>query len=607
MLIFKKPFIQLSLRRWCVILASSALWLCAPYAQAHHTRAHAGAQTSAPVQTTAPQKLQLSHLYIILSDAMEAQKRGDAQSATLQLAQLQIEFAKIPQRTSTLGQTAEQAIKTATAQPSTEHISALSNALLAFEQEQNPVDYSVKQAEFKRKINPALTVLSHAIDQAQPQDSETLKQSYRQFNQVWVSNERVVRNTSMAHYGAIETAMALMRVAIESTPMDVVKIKTQRDKLQAALNAYHQGDAIVSIAATVDYNGGVQLLRDAQTAMSAGNTTLAQDKLTSFIEQWPNIEGEVRTRDAQLYSRVESQIPVILARAHEPAQLANLQSITNALSAVNHNAQYGVMDATLILLREGVEAMLIVLALVGALNAARQPQGKKWIYAGVVVGVVASVLGALVLQQLFPAVSAGANREILEGMVGIAAVLMMLMVGAWLHSKSSLTAWTTYIQKHMGRALSAGSLLSLFALSFLAVFREGAETIIFFAGILPKISTGDFVTGIVIALVLLGILAWAMVRFSLKIPFARLFKILTWLIYALGFKMLGISVHALQLTGVLPTTVLASEGMNYPALGIFPTVETLGAQALYVLVILLVQYSVYRGVKKSAVPSVAIE
>ena len=607
MLIFKKPFIQLSLRRWCVILASSALWLCAPYAQAHHTRTHTGAQTSAPVQTAAPQKLQLSHLYIILSDAMEAQKRGDAQSATLQLAQLQIEFAKIPQRTSTLGQTAEQAIKTATAQPSTEHISALSNALLAFEQEQNPVDYSVKQAEFKRKINPALTVLSHAIDQAQPQDSETLKQSYRQFNQVWVSNERVVRNTSMAHYGAIETAMALMRVAIESTPMDVVKIKTQRDKLQAALNAYHQGDAIVSIAATVDYNGGVQLLRDAQTAMSAGNTTLAQDKLTSFIEQWPNIEGEVRTRDAQLYSRVESQIPVILARAHEPAQLANLQSITNALSAVNHNAQYGVMDATLILLREGVEAMLIVLALVGALNAARQPQGKKWIYAGVVVGVVASVLGALVLQQLFPAVSAGANREILEGMVGIAAVLMMLMVGAWLHSKSSLTAWNAYIQKHMGRALSAGSLLSLFALSFLAVFREGAETIIFYAGILPKISTGDFVTGIVIALVLLGILAWAMVRFSLKIPFARLFKILTWLIYALGFKMLGISVHALQLTGVLPTTVLASEGMNYPALGIFPTVETLGAQALYVLVILLVQYSVYRGVKKSAVSSVAIE
>ena len=573
----------------------------------HHTRAHAGAQTSAPVQTTAPQKLQLSHLYIILSDAMEAQKRGDAQSATLQLAQLQIEFAKIPQRTSTLGQTAEQAIKTATAQPSTEHISALSNALLAFEQEQNPVDYSFKQAEFKRKINPALTVLSQAIDQAQPQDSETLKQSYRQFNQVWVSNERVVRNTSMAHYGAIETAMALMRVAIESTPMDVVKIKTQRDKLQAALNAYHQGDAIVSIAATVDYNGGVQLLRDAQTAMSAGNTTLAQDKLTSFIEQWPNIEGEVRTRDAQLYSRVESQIPVILARAHEPAQLANLQSITNELSAFNHNAQYGVMDATLILLREGVEAMLIVLALVGALNAARQPQGKKWIYGGVVVGVVASVLGALALQQLFPAVSAGANREILEGMVGIAAVLMMLMVGAWLHSKSSLTAWNTYIQKHMGRALSAGSLVSLFALSFLAVFREGAETIIFYAGILPKISTGDFVTGIVIALVLLAILAWAMVRFSLKLPFARLFKILTWLIYALGFKMLGISVHALQLTGVLPTTVLASEGVNYPALGIFPTLETLGAQTLYVLVILLVQYSVHRGVKKSAVPSVAIE
>ena len=69
---------------------------------------------------------------------------------------------------------------------------------------------------------------------------------------------------------------------------------------------------------------------------------------------------------------------------------------------------------------------------------------------------------------------------------------MILTIGAWLHSKSSLNAWQAYIKKHMNKALTTGSFISLFALSFLSVFREGAETILFYVGILPNISTESF-------------------------------------------------------------------------------------------------------------------
>ena len=102
-----------------------------------------------------------------------------------------------------------------------------------------------------------------------------------------------------------------------------------------------------------------------------------------------------------------------------------------------------------ILLREGVEALLIVLALVSSLKAANQKKGLRWVYAGATAGILASVIIAFVLQALFPTVSSGTNREILEGFVGIFAVLMMIGIGFWLHSKSSLKSWKNYIDKKM--------------------------------------------------------------------------------------------------------------------------------------------------------------
>ena len=90
----------------------------------------------------------------------------------------------------------------------------------------------------------------------------------------------------------------------------------------------------------------------------------------------------------------------------------------------------------LILLREGVEALLIVMALVTTLKAAKMRKGLKWVYGGAIAGVLASAAIALILQVAFPAVTSGSNREIIEGGVGIFAVVMMILIGIWLHSKS---------------------------------------------------------------------------------------------------------------------------------------------------------------------------
>ena len=561
---------------------------------------HSYAQTANDASNMAStgKRVPMSHLYIALSDAMAASKASQTEQAKTQLIQLQTEWNNISERQSAKGQAANQALTQAIENPTAEQLSALSNALYAFEQEQNPVDYSAKRQVFKKQILPALAQIEQAIAQAQPNDAAALSTAYQQFNAAWLGNERVVRNTSMGHYGQIETAMALMRVALETAPLDLDKVRLQSQNLKSAIDSYNKGETVATQTSAYDFNGGVQLLRDGLTAFEGGQIAQGQEKLTTFIQIWPNIEGEVSTRNPSLYNRVESQIPVILAHGEATTQQGALKGLIDELEQINPQAKYGAMDAMLILLREGVEALLIVMALVSALNVAQQPQGKKWIYGGVVGGLIASVLGALALQRLFPTVSAGASREKIEGLVGIAAVIMMLMVGAWLHSKSSIQSWNAYIKKHMGKALSAGSLISLFGLSFLAVFREGAETIIFYAGILPNISTDALLSGIGMALLVLAILAWLMAKTSVKLPVAKVFRVLTWLIYALGFKILGISVHALQLTGLLPLTALNAPWLQSNALGIYPTVETLLAQGLYLALIVVIQRVIHRNTEK---------
>ena len=587
--------IRANTQRWiALVLLISAFCLAA---MPNGSQAQTG---SVQAETASSKRVPMSHLYVTLSDAMAESKSGRDEQAKAHLIELQNAFNAIQNTTQSQtvkGQAVNQAIAQAINHPQPEQLSALSNALYAFEQEQNPVDYSAKRQAFKKQMVPAYEQLNQAIEQASAHDAASLKAAYQQFNAAWLGNERVVRNTSMGHYGQMETAMALMRVALETAPLDLDKIRQQSQHLKSAIDSYNRGETTAAESGAYDFNGGVQLLRDGLGAFRSGQLSQGQEKLTTFITIWPNIEGEVSTRNPSLYSRVENQIPVILAHGNDAAQQNTLSHLIDELEQINPQAQYGAIDAMLILLREGVEALLIVMALVSALNVAQQPQGKKWIYGGVVAGLIASVLGALALQKLFPAVSAGASREKLEGFVGIAAVLMMLMVGAWLHSKSSIQSWNAYIKKHMGKALSTGSLISLFGLSFLAVFREGAETIVFYAGILPKISTQAFLSGIAAAIVLLLALAWIMAKTSVTFPVAKMFRILTWLIYALGFKILGISLHALQLTGIVPMTPLPSTWLESNALGIYPTVETLAAQALYIGLIVVIQFAVHRSIK----------
>ena len=537
------------------------------------------------IKTNTATKVNFNPVFVKLSDAMGQVRTDNAQASIPLLKSAFDDFQALYIADDDLKSSVQTAFKNAINTPNNDTLSALSVALYNLEKQQNTNDYSAKRANFTKKITPALNGLAKAVqDFEQGGSLDELRVAYGVFNRAWVSGERVVRNTSMAHYGKIETAMALMRVGIESTPPNIASIKHNLDKLSYAIDSYNQGEMLPQSLQDVDLSYGIGLLQEGLVAFKNNDGATGQEKLGAFIDVWVVFEGQVSTRNPALYSKIESQIPIIMATGEQMNAQDDLHIIIEELSAINLSGGYSAIDSMLILLREGLEALLIIMALVTTLTAANQPRGKKWIYAGVVAGLVASVIGAVALQKLFPAMTSGANREALEGVVGVVVVMMMVGVGAWLHSKSSVKAWNAYINSYMGRALGTGSFVGLFGLSFLSVFREGAETILFYVGILPNISTIDFLLGIGMALLILVLVAFIVAKTSIKLPISKLFLVFTWLIYGLGFKILGVSILALQLTEHLSYSVLP----NMPTMewfGVYPTVQGLMVQGLYVLVI----------------------
>ncbi|GAB7568828.1 FTR1 family iron permease [Gemella sp. Musashino-2025] len=520
-----------------------------------------------------------SQLFIKITDATTALKNNDNDKAKKLIEEFKTEFESTKNSDSEAGKKVKQTIKTDNINE--EQLRELSTALLNFENEQNPLDVDAEKKAFKTKLFPAFNKLEKAID---TKDVETMKAEYVKYNAAWVRNEGIVRTLEPAYYGKIETTMSFLRSSMEVEPYDYQTTKMYLTDLKKYLDDFLVGKKLEQNNDVKTLEQGIKLLEESYNSFVNGDKAQGSQKMKKFIEVWPVIEGDVRTRNASLYTKVESETPIIMVKGDEVKYQEQLKNLITELSKIDTKSNYNAIDSMLILLREGVEALVIVLSLAGALRAAKQRKGLIWVYAGAIVGILASILAAVILKYSFPVLASGTNREIIEGVVGIFAVVMMIGIGIWLHGKSSVKAWKNYMDKKLNLMLSTGSFISMFTLSFLAVFREGAETILFYAEIMPLISTASLLTGIGLAVIALIIIGFVMLKASDKLPISKVFLVLSWLIYILGFKMLGVSVHALQITNMVSNHILE----HIPTiewLGIYPSTEVLGSQIIYIIIV----------------------
>ncbi|QPK94701.1 FTR1 family protein [Actinomyces sp. zg-332] len=522
-----------------------------------------------------------SDLFIKITDISDAIDKKDNSKAQSLLADIKTSFEGLPNSNSKAGMKVKQEILSAQNTLTKESIRKVSSALLSFEKEQNPVDEKAEKAKFESKVLPGLQELKTVVEGT---DLDQMKAQYSAFNSLWVRNESFVRARSISHYGKIETGLSFLRSSMEMQPFSHSSVKSAYEDLSQAITDFLSGKKVSYSSDISTLEKGISVLEKGLAAFEQGKYKDGEQLLKRFIQSWPTFEGEVRTRNASLYSQVETQIPIISVKGKDKSNQKILKEIISQLSEINPKAQYTFVDSALILIREGVEALLIVIALVSALKAANQRNGLKWVYAGAAVGVLASCVLAVTLQLLFPTLTSGTNREVIEGIVGIVAVVFMISIGMWLHSKSSISAWKKFVDSKINVAISTGSFISMFTLSFLAVFREGAETIMFYVGIIPRISLTAFLLGIFLAIVLLLALAFIMLKLSAKIPIHLVFLVLTILIYGLAFKMLGVSIHILQLTDIFPSHIL-SFIPTVELLGIYPTAEGIISQLIFLFII----------------------
>lgn len=239
----------------------------------------------------------------------------------------------------------------------------------------------------------------------------------------------------------------------------------------------------------------------------------------------------------------------------------------------------------LIILREGFEAILVVGAVVAFLIKMGHRDRLRSIWVGVGLALLASLGTAIVLRTLFLAMPA--SREIVEAVTMLLAVVVLFSVSYWLISKVEAARWQKFIREKVGAALEHGGGKALALVSFLAVYREGAETALFYQALFhegPNVAL-PLTLGIVAGFAALAVIFTLFYRYGVRIPLRPFFAVTSILLYYMAFVFMGKGVRELQEGNVVPISVI-SGGPHVEAMGIYPSVETLAAQG--VLVALLV-------------------
>uniref|UniRef100_UPI0017ABFAC0 FTR1 family iron permease n=1 Tax=Sphingomonas sp. TaxID=28214 RepID=UPI0017ABFAC0 len=300
-------------------------------------------------------------------------------------------------------------------------------------------------------------------------------------------------------------------------------------------------------------------------------------------------------RDAALMARVERAMAQLRAAIGGGRPVTEVRERVRALDALFADTERALapskagnasafLGAFTILLREGLEALLIIVAMLTFLRKAERPEMLRTVHYGWIAALAAGLATWWAATHLLTI--SGASRELTEGLGSILAALILLFVGIWMHGKAQANEWQRYIKARLGAALSKRSAWFLFLLAFVAVYREVFETILFFAALSAEGNVGALVAGGAAGLIVLAGIALAMFRFSARLPIAKFFAYSSALIAVLAVVLAGKGVAALQEAGLLGLTPVEA-APRIAILGLYPTLEGLAAQAATLVILLL--------------------
>ena len=309
-------------------------------------------------------------------------------------------------------------------------------------------------------------------------------------------------------------------------------------------------------------------------------------------------ESAVRAHNAALVAELEDGFTTLRAQAAAGAPPAELEATRARLLSGLERAERLVSDETssanlftesaVLLLREGFEAILVVAALMTFLARAGATERRRDVAKGAWAAVAASVVTAAAIEMLFE-VTPG-QREALEGATMLLATVVLFYVSYWLLSKIEVAKWHAFVKGRMEEALATGSSFALASVAFLAVYREGFETILFYKALLTSAGSAPggataVAGGVGVGAAGLLVLYLAINRFGMKIPLKPFFAFTSAMLYYMAFVFAGKGIADLQEGGLVRTTVL-EWAPRIPVLGVYPTAESLVLQGVLIAALL---------------------
>jgi high-affinity iron transporter len=377
-------------------------------------------------------------------------------------------------------------------------------------------------------------------------------------------------NEVKSRYGA---PAALAQDYLRAHPEAVAARKPEpialaRQRLAESMRAYEKGDrARASELAISAYLDGFEL---AESSLDVVDRDLRLEIERQMIDLRSAIAA------ASGADKVHSQVKTVDAMLERASERLSQGALSEAAAFAG---------SLIILLREGMEAILILAALIAFVVKTGRRDALRWLHAG---WIAALVLGALTwVAATYLIDISGANREITEGATALVAAGMLLYVGYWLHGKSQSRNWSRYLREKVDEALGRKTLWTLASVSFLAVYRELFEVILFYQALWAQAGAGAgrtaVLAGVAAAAVILLIAGGLLLKYSVRLPLGPFFSAMLWFVLLIAFVFAGDGVAKLQEAGVVSANPV--DFIALPLLGVHPTLETLGAQLAVVAAI----------------------
>ena len=377
------------------------------------------------------------------------------------------------------------------------------------------------------------------------------------------------------------------------TQNDLAELLGEKDARSVMAYLHAHPEALSQVA-----TGGLSLarkqLKDSLAAYQAGDLKKAQElALSSYLDGVEPYEHALAAKDGSLKNQIEvamsryrssisdrSPVDQVAASAADVEQLFTRGDEVLGDSTADWTAAF--LGSLTILLREGLEALLVVVAMIAFLRKAERPDVLGYVHAGWLTALLAGAAtwGA----ATYLVTITGANREVTEGLSSLFAAAVLVSVGVWMHQKSVAGQWQAYLRERMSAALNRKSAFFMFGLAFIAVYREVFETILFYAALWGQGNDHAILAGLAAGVLSLAAITVLLLRFSARLPIGRFFSASSWLVAVLAVVLTGKGVKALQEAGWIAPSALPSP--RFELLGVYPSTIGLAAQAVVLAFVL---------------------